>query len=82
MRSWRDVVALSAVVSLFFGVLAWGLKLEGELNTERSERRAENDAMRREIADLQKQVGNGILPRAEERIESLTERVKDLEDDR
>ena len=69
IRSWGDIVAIAVLVSMFLGVVAWGLKLEGELN-----------AVRDDVSDLKSQVGNGILPRAEERIESLDERVRRLEE--
>ena len=71
IRGWGGLASFAAVVSvflaLFIGVLQWGLKLEEELNTERQIR---NDLTRR-ISELERKVGNGILPRAEERIEAL-----------
>lgn len=69
VRSWGDILAVALLVSLLLGVLAWGLKLESELNTVRDQ-----------VSSLREQVGNGILPRAEERIEALDKRVEDLED--
>ena len=58
------------MLSLLLGVLAWGLKLEGELNQVRDE-----------VQELKEQVGNGILPRAEERIEALHDELEDHKDD-
>lgn len=63
-RSYGDLVAVATLLAMLVSVVAWGLKLEGELNEVRS-----NYANR--IAVLEAKVGNGILPRAEERIESL-----------
>ena len=59
-RSYGDLVAVATLLAMLVSVVAWGLKLEGELNQVR------NQLMR-----TQTQVGQGILPRAEERIESL-----------
>ncbi len=70
IRGWPDVVAVAGVLSLLLGVLAWGLKLEGELNQVRDE-----------VQELKEQVGNGILPRAEERIESLQDELDEHKDD-
>ena len=70
IRGWGDVLTIAVLVSLFLGVVAWGLKLEGELN-----------AVRDDVAELREQVGNGILPRAEERIESLEKELDEHKDD-
>ena len=59
-RSYGDLVAVATLLAMLVSVVGWGLKLEGELNDVR------NDLVR-----VQGQVGHGILPRAEERIESL-----------
>ena len=59
-RSYGDLVAVATLLAMLVSVVAWGLKLEGELNQ-----------VRNDLAEVQGQVGNGILPRAEERIESL-----------
>lgn len=67
-RSWGDLTALATLLALFIGVLAWGLKLESELNETRS-----NHSQR--IANLEARVSNGILPRAEERIERNRESI-------
>ncbi len=61
------VVSVVTLLTLFVGVLQWGLKLEAELNEERSLRQA----LERRVATLEAKVGNGILPRAEERIDGL-----------
>ena len=50
---------------MLVSVVAWGLKLEGELN-----------AVRDEVTELKSQVGNGILPRAEERIRYLEQEMR------
>ena len=64
------VVAAISLLTLFVGTLQWGLKLEGELNE-----------VRNDVTELQSQVGNGILPRAEERIEALSEELDEHKDD-
>lgn len=67
-RSWGDIVAIATLLALFIGVLAWGLKLETELNTIRD----------RQIR-LIKDVDVGILPRAEERVNDHERRINRLE---
>jgi hypothetical protein len=67
-RSYGDIVAVATILTLLVSVVAWGLKLEGELNDVRGE-----------VMELKGQVGNGILPRAEERIRSLERRIGRLE---
>lgn len=59
-RSFGDIVAIATLLAMLLSVVAWGLKLEGELN-----------ALRDQVVANQEKLGNGILPRAEERIESL-----------
>lgn len=68
IKSWGDVIAVVSMAGLIIGVLTWGLKLEGEIN-----------ALRDTQANLLRQVGNGILPRAEERIKYLEREVEKLE---
>lgn len=77
VKSWGDVVAVSTLLAMLLAVIMWGLKLESELNVERQI----NTTQAAEIAELKAQVGNGILPRAEERITSL-ERRMDRHDER
>ena len=77
LSSWSDVAALGSLLLLGIGFLNWGLKLESEIN----EVRQENTLLRREITELKAQVGNGILPRAEERIRSLENRMDRHEQD-
>ena len=72
LSSWSDVAALGSLLLLGIGFLNWGLKLESEIN----EVRQENTLLRREITELKAQVGNGILPRAEERIRALEQRLE------
>ncbi len=71
IRGWGSLASFAAVVSvllaLFIGTLQWGLKLEDEVNRER----ARISYLEARIAALEVKVGNGILPRAEERIEAL-----------
>ena len=67
-KSYGDLVAIASLMSMFMSVVLWGLKLE-----------ARNDSLRTEIFDLKSQVGNGILPRAEERIVALERRVQLVE---
>jgi hypothetical protein len=57
IKSWGDVVAVVSMLSIFLGVVAWGLKLE-----------ARNDGLADRVAALEARVSDGILPRAEERI--------------
>ena len=70
ISGWPAAVAFAGCLSLLLGVLAWGLKLEGELNQVRSD-----------VQELKQQVGNGILPRAEERIEALRHDLDEHEED-
>lgn len=68
-RSYGDLVAVATILAMLVSCVAWGLKLEGELNTVRDE-----------VMSLKGQVGNGILPRAEERIKAMERRVDNLEE--
>ena len=68
VRSWGDVLAVAGLLSLLLGFIAWGLKLEGELNT-----------VRNQLAEVRAEVGKGVLPRAEERIDSHEQRIDKLE---
>ena len=69
-RSYGDIVAVATLLTLFISCVAWGLKLEGELN-----------AVRDKVFVLESKVGNGILPRAEERIKHLERDVNELSDE-
>lgn len=69
IKSWGDVVAVSTLFALFLSVVAWGLKLEND-----------RDALELRIAQLERQVGNGVLPRADERINDLRRDFDRLEE--
>lgn len=58
IRSYGDLLAVALLISLLLSVVAWGLKLEGELND-----------VRNDVNAVQARVADGILPRAEERID-------------
>lgn len=68
-RSWGDLVAMASLLAMFMGVVAWGLKLEAELN-----------AVRDRQIDMIEKVNQGILPRAEERVNSHERRIDRLEE--
>ena len=77
VRSWGDLLAISTLISMFMGVCWWGLKLEGELNQ-----------VRNDLNSVSIRVADGILPRAEERINhhdtelrEIRRRLERLEDD-
>lgn len=70
ISSWADVGSLAGLVLIGVGVISWGLKLESRI-----------DAKDRRLDALEAQVGNGILPRAEERISDLERRINRLEDE-
>jgi uncharacterized protein YqgV (UPF0045/DUF77 family) len=53
---------------MFLACVAWGLKLEGELN-----------AVRDRVANIEARVADGILPRAEERIDHHEEEIHRIE---
>lgn len=59
-RSWGDIVAVATLLGMMMAVVAWGLKLEGELN-----------AVRDRQLIIYQQIGQGVLPRADERIRHL-----------
>ena len=67
VKSWGDVVAVATLLALFIGTLSWGLKLEAELN-----------AVRNALIAVQARVADGILPRAEERINQHTDQLHDI----
>jgi hypothetical protein len=59
-RSWGDLAAIALLMTMLLSTVAWGLKLESELNSVRDR-----------VGNLRAEVGQGILPRAEERIQDL-----------
>lgn len=59
-RSYGDLVAVATLLAMLLSVVGWGLKLEAELNQVRDD-----------LMQARAQIGQGILPRAEERIEGL-----------
>lgn len=65
VRSYGDLVAVATLLAMLMSVVVWGLKLEAELNE-----------VRNDLIVVQRQVGNGILPRAEERVRHLEEDLK------
>ena len=69
-RSYGDIVAIATLLTLFISCVAWGLKLESELNSVRDK-----------VYGLEAKVGNGILPRAEERIKNIDSKLKDLSEE-
>lgn len=62
---------MSAILVVAVACILWGLKLETELNTERSV----NTSQARRIERLEVMMENGILPRAEERIQHLNQEI-------
>ncbi len=67
IRSYGDLVAVATLLALFVGVLAWGLKLEARL-----------DVVRDEMMRMNRAIAPGVLPRAEERIDSLQRELGDI----
>ena len=74
IKNWGDVVAIATVLAMLLGTVAWGLKLEEELNHLR-------DESSHRLSALEARVADGILPRAEERIANHERRINKLEDD-
>lgn len=72
IRSWGDLVAVATLLAMLLATVAWGLKLETELNELRS-----NHGLR--IANLEARVADGILPRSDERIKAQGRRLDSLE---
>lgn len=70
VKSWGDVIAVATLLAMLLSVVAWGLKLETELN-----------AVRDRVTNVEARVADGILPRAEERIEGHERRLNNLEAD-
>jgi hypothetical protein len=68
IKSYGDLLAVATLLALFVGCLSWGLKLESELNS-----------LRDDVSGLTKQVGTGILPRAEERIRNMEKEIAEIE---
>lgn len=69
VRSIGDVLAFVTLLAMLLSAVAWGLKLEGELN-----------ALREDVVDNSAAIGAGILPRAEERIERVNNHMDRLAD--
>ena len=74
VRSWGDLIAVATLISMLLACVGWGLKLEQELNDLRA-------SYGNRIANLEARVADGILPRAEERIESLREDLQEHKED-
>jgi hypothetical protein len=76
-----DIAALAVSIAslsvMFISVLMWGLKLEARLEVANRDIYSLNTS----IAAFRAQIASGILPRAEERINRLQDRVKELGDD-
>ena len=68
IKSWRDVLTIGMILAIAMSALIWFLKIDGQA--------LENS---KEIAHIEGEVAAGILPRAEERINSLSDRVRKLE---
>lgn len=66
--SWSDVISLVTLLSILVGAVAGWFKLQ-------------SDIQRIELRQIEhtRQLGNGILPRAEERLLSIDKRVEALE---
>lgn len=60
IRTWSDIGVLVLLITFILSGLIWGMKLEGRY-----------DKLQEQYKELARQVGNGILPRAEERIRNL-----------
>ena len=82
IKSWGDILAVFSIAILLIAFIQWNLKIESELNVMRNGVARDLAVIRADIAEIKAQVGTGILPRAEERINSLDKRVEDLEEDR
>lgn len=67
IRRWSDLVSLFSVLVVLVGAITFNIAL-----------RADVELSRNDITTLQAQVGLGILPRAEERIEDLERDVEEL----
>ena len=80
-RTMGDVAALAVSISslsiMFISVLMWGLKLEARLEVVNRD----IYSLASDVAAFKAQIASGILPRAEERINRLQDRVKELGDD-
>lgn len=67
IRSYGDVIAVATLLAMFLSAVAWGLKLETELNNVRDR-----------VGGVEARVADGILPRAEERIEYHERELEEL----
>lgn len=70
IKSWSDLTSLILVLTFILSGLIWGMKLEGRY-----------DDMEDDLDQVQRQVGTGILPRAEERVRNLERRMTDVEEE-
>lgn len=70
IRSWADIGVLVLLITFIIAGLTWGMKLESRY-----------DKLDQAYIELARQVGNGILPRAEERIRNIESQLTDIEDD-
>lgn len=67
IRSYGDLVAVATLLAMLLATVAWGLKLESRL-----------DVVRDDLIMINRQLGTGILPRAEERIEAVNRELEDI----
>lgn len=71
VRSWSDVTAVATLLAMFLAVVAWGLKLETELNSLRDQYiQLRNDQKQTEL-EVKVHEKAGAHVRADERIGSL-----------
>ncbi len=82
IRSWGDILAVLSIAILLIAFIQWNLKIESELNVLRDGTARDVASIRADIGEIKAQIGTGILPRAEERLESLNRRVSELEDEK
>ena len=68
VKSWGDVIAVATLIAMLLSVVAWGLKLETELN-----------GVRDRVGAVEARVADGILPRAEERINANVRELEEIE---
>jgi hypothetical protein len=81
VRNWSDVASLAAIVVFIISGLVWFMKLEARIDEHNRLHAADIKDIRDDLKEIQRQVGNGILPRAEERIRHLEDRLRRHEEE-
>ncbi len=75
LRSWSDLSSLLLIITFIISGLVWGMKLEARYDKLETNQQI----IIQRLGSHQGRLDVGILPRAEERIDSIEKRLRSLE---